>query len=217
MIRIGVDEAGRGPVIGPLVVAGVSMDEKDLEKFKGAGIKDSKLLSIRRIYQLESFVMENAYDFKHYEIWPADIDGRSKENTNLNYLELDKMAKIANELKGDIVTVDSPSANTSKVEKYLTKLIKDKKVVARNYADRDFIEVSAASIIAKANREREIEKIKKDIGYDFSSGYPSDPRTANFLSIIIENGKISEMPYKKYIRSTWRTISRLKDRTLSDY
>ncbi len=217
MIRIGVDEAGRGPVIGPLVVAGVSIDEKDIEKFKSAGVKDSKLLSIRRIYFLEKFVMENAADFKHYEIWPADIDERSKENTNLNYMELDKMARIANELGGDMVTVDSPSANTLKVEKYLTKLIKNKKVVAKNYADRDFVEVSAASIIAKANREREVDKIKKDIGYDFGSGYPSDPKTANFLGIIIENGKINQMPYKKYIRSTWRTITRLKNRTLSEY
>ncbi len=217
MIRIGVDEAGRGPVIGPLVVAGVALDEKTGELFKRAGVKDSKMLSIRKIYQLERLVIEKASGYKYYMLSPAEIDNREYDDTNLNYMELDEMAKIANGLNGEVVTVDSPSANTAKVEKYLAALVKDKKIVARNYADRDFVEVSAASIIAKANREKEVAAIKKEIGYDFGSGYPSDPRTTRFLKIIIDNGKIEEDVYKKNIRKSWRTINKLKEKKLSDF
>ena len=162
-------------------------------------------------------MIEKASGYKYYMLSPAEIDNREYDDTNLNYMELDEMAKIANGLNGEVVTVDSPSANTAKVEKYLAALVKDKKIVARNYADRDFVEVSAASIIAKANREKEVAAIKKEIGYDFGSGYPSDPRTTRFLKIIIDNGKIEEDVYKKNIRKSWRTINKLKEKKLSDF
>lgn len=217
MNTIGIDEAGRGPVIGPLVVAGASMDEDTAARFKAAGVKDSKLLSIRRIYLLERLVVENCSGYRLEKIDPESIDGRFKDGTNLNTMELDRMVGIANALIGERVIIDCPSANTKKIKGQLIRKIPGKELVVENYADKNHVEVSAASILAKAAREREVAAIKKELGYDFGSGYPSDPRTKAFLKIIKENGLILQEKYKKHIRASWRTIRNLENKNLQDF
>ncbi len=217
MIKIGIDEAGRGPVIGPMAIGGVALDEETAIRFKKIGVKDSKLLSIRRIAILEKVIMSEAAGYTVKTISPQEIDDRFSDHKNLNYLELDIMSEIANELKGDIVIVDSPSANTKRVKLYLEKKINEKKIIAENYADRDYVEVSAASILAKARREREVEKIKGEWGYDFGSGYPSDPKTKEFLALLVKSGRINEKKYSNHIRKTWGTIKRFKDGSLDDF
>jgi ribonuclease HII len=217
MKRIGIDEAGRGPVIGPLVLAGVSLDEDASKKMKAAGVKDSKLLSIKRIFLLERLIIEHAAGYLLKELSPEVIDNRYKAGTNLNFLELDEMSEIANFLDGEAVIIDSPSANTKKIKIYLSKKIPNKELIVENYADKNYIEVSAASILAKSRRERDVAFIKKELGYDFGSGYPSDPKTIRFLKIIKENGSILETKYKKYIRNTWATLRDLDNRKLHDF
>ncbi len=217
MNRIGIDEAGRGPVIGPLIVAGVSLDAETAVKFKAAGVKDSKLLSQKKIFLLERLVVENSLGYMTEKISPESIDSRFKDGTNLNFLELDKMADIANKLPGETVIIDCPSSNTKKIKAFMTKKIPNKELVVENYADKNFIEVSAASIVAKALREREVAAIKKELGYDFGSGYPSDPRTVKFLKIIKENGLIMEEKYRKNIRGTWATLRNLENKDLHDF
>ena len=215
MITIGIDEAGRGPVIGPMTIAGIGIDESLAKKFKLMGVKDSKMLSIKRIYLLEREIIKSSDNFKFLKLSAEEIDNRFENGKNLNYLELDNMANIANDLIGETVVVDSPSRNTEKIKSYLSNKIRNKRVIAENYADKNHVEVSAASIIAKANREREVEKIKKELGYDFGSGYPSDPKTIQFIKIITENGKINEEPYKKFVRKTWNTVKYASNRTLN--
>jgi ribonuclease HII len=217
MNRIGIDEAGRGPVIGPLVVAGASMNEETAARFKAAGVKDSKLLSIRRIYLLERLIIQKCSGYKIEKISAGSIDSRFKDGTNLNLLELDKMIEIANSLLGETVIIDCPSSNTKKIKTFLTKKIPERELIVENYADKNYVEVSAASILAKAQREREVAAIKKELEYDFGSGYPADPRTINFLKIIKENGLITQEKYKKHIRGTWRTFKHLQDKKLQDF
>ncbi len=217
MNRIGIDEAGRGPVIGPLVVAGVSLDKETADKFKMAGVKDSKLLSPKKIFLLERLIVENASGYMVNEISPAAIDSRFKDGTNLNFLELDRMAEIANSLRGETVIIDCPSSNTKKIKAFMAKKIPNKELIVENYADKNFIEVSAASIVAKALREHEVAAIKKELEYDFGSGYPSDPRTVKFLKIIKENGLIMEEKYRKNIRGTWATLRNLENKNLHDF
>jgi ribonuclease HII len=215
MITIGIDEAGRGPVVGPMIIAGIGIDENVAKKFKLIGVKDSKMLSIKNIYLLEREIIRSSNNFKIVKLSAEEIDNRFEKGKNLNYLELDNMAEIANNLIGETVVVDSPSRNTEKIKDYLLKRIKNKKIIAENYADKNHVEVSAASIIAKANREREVEKIKKELGYDFGSGYPSDPKTIQFIKIITENGRAHQEPYKKFIRKTWSTVKYADNRTLN--
>jgi ribonuclease HII len=173
------------------------------------------MLSIKRIYLLEREIIKSSNNFKVIKLSAEEIDNRFENGKNLNYLELDNMAEIANNLAGETVVIDSPSRNTEKIRLYLSKKIKDKKIIAENYADKNHIEVSAASIIAKANREREVEKIKKELGYDFGSGYPSDPKTIQFIKIITENERINQEPYKKFVRKTWNTVKNSNNRTLN--
>ena len=214
MITIGIDEAGRGPVIGPMTIAGIGFDEVIAEKFKKIGVKDSKLLSIKKIYLLERDIINTTKNSMIIKVSPKDIDERFSTAKNLNYLEIDKMILIAKKLEGEKVIVDSPSKNTEKIRKYLQDRIKDKVVIAENYADKNHIEVSAASILAKAEREREVSNIKKIFNYDFGSGYPSDPKTIAFLDIIRKNGKIEQEPYSTLIRKSWYTIKKSKDEDL---
>jgi ribonuclease HII len=179
------------------------------------GVKDSKMLSIKRIFLLEREILNLIKNYYFITLSAGEIDDRFSNGKNLNYLELDNMAEIANKLEGETVIIDSPSKNTEKVRLYLQKKIINKRVIAENYADKNHIEVSAASIIAKANREREVDRIKKIIGYDFGSGYPSDPKTANFIKIIAQNGKIKQDPYKKFIRKSWSTVKATDYKTLN--
>ncbi len=217
MSRIGIDEAGRGPVIGPLCIAGVSLNGEVAEKLKTAGVKDSKLLSNRRIAFLEKMIMENCNGFEVKMLSPSDIDDRFKDGKNLNFLELDVMCGIANELEGDTVIIDSPSANTKKIREYVKNKVKGKDIIAENYADRDFIEVSAASILAKACREREVAKIRRELNYDFGSGYSSDPKTKEFLRFLKEKGLLRDAKYSKYLRKSWMTMKTLENGDLHDF
>ncbi len=217
MITIGIDEAGRGPVIGPMTIAGIGIDEDTAGRFKTIGVKDSKMLNIKRIYLLEREIKNSTNNYTVIKISPNEIDNRFENGKNLNYLELDNMADIANSLNGDKVIIDSPSRNTEKVKKYMQRIVRDKIILAENYADKNHIEVSAASILAKAEREKEVENIKKLLGYDFGSGYPSDPRTINFIKIIKENGKINDSPYKEFIRKSWSTLKSIEYRKLDSF
>ena len=60
----GIDEAGRGPVIGPLVICGVLISEKDLPKLKALDPKDSKLLTPKKRSELEKKIKRVVKDYK---------------------------------------------------------------------------------------------------------------------------------------------------------
>jgi ribonuclease HII len=195
MKYIGIDEAGRGPVIGPMIIAGLLVKEEHLIKLKEKGVKDSKLLNKKKIFELGKWLTEE-FEYKLEKVWPDEIDAR-----NINEIELERFAKIINDSNADIAIVDAPSANEKKIEDIL-KSLTNKNVIARNFADRDFIQVSGASIIAKMFREIEVSKLKELIG-DFGSGYPSDPKTKEFIKKVIKEGKVRE--YRKYVRLKWYT------------
>ncbi len=195
MKYIGIDEAGRGPVIGPLVVAGLIVKDEDLKLLEEKGVKDSKLLSIKKIFEIGNW-LQNNFEYFIEKIEPEELD-----KNNINELELNVFAKFIKEANCDEAIVDAPSSNEKRIEDKLIEMTK-KKVIARNFADRDYIQVGGASIIAKKTREEEIEKIRKEIG-DFGSGYPSDPKTKEFIKKIIKEGKIKEL--RKYVRLKWYT------------
>ncbi|MBU0761453.1 MAG: ribonuclease HII, partial [Candidatus Altiarchaeota archaeon] len=75
-------------------------------------------------------------------------------------------------------------------------------------ADDKYAEASAASILAKVERDRDIEKLK-DIWGDFGSGYPSDPLTQDFIRKLREKGA-----YPDFIRKSWSTVSSEKQAKL---
>jgi ribonuclease HII len=211
----GIDEAGRGPIIGPLVMAGCMIEEKDIPKLKALGVKDSKLLTKSKREELFDKIMAISV---HYIliVEPEEIDAAlNHPELNLNWLEALKIAEIINNLKPDKVIIDAPSTNIAAFQEYLLKHLENQEINLQleHKADEKYEVVSAASILAKVIRDREIEKISKEHG-NVGSGYPSDPHTKEFL-------KKNWDKHDKIFRKTWETYKRLektkKQKSLNDY
>jgi len=193
-----------GPVIGPLVVCGVLIQEKDESKLANIGVKDSKLLAPKRREALFEQIKNIAKDYKLVIVSPQDVDAAlSASHLNLNKLEAQKMAVAINELKPDKVYLDCPSTNIKQFVSYLKKHVKDKKteIIAEHKADVKYLVVGAASILAKVTRDREVKKIRDKIGIDFGSGYPADEKTAEFL-------KKYWNKYPSIFRKTWASYKK---------
>ena len=205
MIIGGVDEAGRGPVIGPLVVAGVSIDDCLLKKLQSL-VKDSKQLSPKRREKLYPLIKKLCRKIVVEIIDPNEIDRWiTSFKGGLNLLEAEVFSRIINELNADLVYVDScdvkPQRFSDRIKRKITPGIK---VVSENKADEKYAIVSAASIVAKVLRDREIEKLKSVYG-EIGSGYPSDWKTINFLKkYYVEKGS-----FPPFTRKSYKTIQRL--------
>ena len=181
---LGIDEAGRGPVLGPLIISGVMINEIDEQKLIEIEVKDSKLIEHSKREILFDKIINIAKTTRIITIGPKEVDDAvlSQNNMNLNWLEAHKSAEIINKLNPEKSILDCPSPNTSRYKEYVGKLVenKDIEIISENKADFNFVIVSAASILAKAQREREMAKIKKKYG-DTGAGYTSDPKTQEFL------------------------------------
>ncbi|MFP3256270.1 MAG: ribonuclease HII [Candidatus Nanopusillus acidilobi] len=200
---LGIDEAGRGPVIGPMVIAGYCIEEEKIELLKSLGVRDSKELTRKQREEIYNEIIKLTDKYKYIIIDPKTIDYYVYKN-RLNYLEFENMIKIIEEIKPDKVIIDSPMVNTKKIVEYIKNNLKiNVEIVAENKADKNYPVVSAASIIAKVIRDREIDKIKEKLNLDIGSGYPSDERTIEVL-------KKDYDKIKDYVRESWITIKRIR-------
>jgi len=200
---LGIDEAGRGPVIGPMVIAGVMVDEDKMDLLREIGVRDSKELSREKREELFNEIMKLSIAVKYYIVSPSMID-YYVEKKKLNLLELDYFCKIIENLKPDRVFIDSFTRNSYKLIEMIYKRLSYKpEIIAEIKADKKYPAVSAASIIAKVIRDREIDKIKRETGIDFGSGYPSDKRTIDALK---NNYEI----IKDYVRKSWFTVKKIR-------
>lgn len=205
-IICGIEEAGRGPVIGSMVICGIACGEKDIKKLRELGVKDSKALSPERREELYPKIMKIAKKCEIVKVTPKEIDMRFEVGVNLNKLEAIKMAEIINKIKPDIVYVDAPSSNPDGFKRELKKYLKiHPKIISENYADVKYPIVSAASIIAKVERDKEIKEISEEYGIDIGPGYSHDERTIKFVKELIKKGKIPD-----FVRKSWDTFKRLK-------
>ncbi len=201
---LGVDEAGRGSVLGPLVIAGVIVPEK-MEKVLGRmGVKDSKKLAPHRRTIL-SRKLKKMFDYDIIVISAREIDEMRANGINLNEIEKNAMEELIMRLKPEKAIVDAVDV---KAERFQNNLQNDTgfDVIAEHKADDNYIQVSAASIIAKAERDDQIAEINKEFIKQggIGSGYPSDPTTKKFL----ENYTYDEMP--DFVRRSWNTVAKLK-------
>lgn len=203
----GIDEAGRGPVIGPMVIAAVVIDEEKLPLLSELGVKDSKKLTPKRRERLFDDIIKVVDDYAIIELWPEEID--SREGT-LNEFEVENFVKALNSLKvkPDVVYIDAADVKEERFGDDIKKSLDFKaEIVAEHKADDKFLPVSAASILAKVTRDRAIERLKEEYG-EIGSGYPSDPRTREFL----------ERYYREYgefppiVRKTWKTLRKISEK-----
>ena len=213
---LGIDEAGRGAVLGPLVLAGVVIKEEDTQKLIKMGVKDSKMLTPEKREYLFEKVKDIATDHVILQVKAHEID-ELRETINLNRIEANLMAQIIKSMKADRAYVDAPQVSTEKFRILLQDLSKtNTEIISENKADENYPVCSAASILAKVTRDREIEKLKKKLGKDIGVGYPHDERTINLLKELAEKGD-----YPNYVRKSWITASEIKkekeQKSLKDY
>jgi len=213
MLTLGIDDAGRGPLIGPMILAGVLLNPEQEKKLKKENVRDSKTIYPQERTKLFKLIKENSEAYKIVQSSPEEIDSSLKSGTNLNTLEAIKAAEIINTIntgkfqKETIKTIiDCPSVNTKAWLETLLKYIKKKgnlRVICEHKADANYVSAAAGSILAKATREKEVEKIRKEYG-NIGSGYPSDPTTKEFLK---KHGK--ELANSGIFRKTWSTWKKL--------
>jgi ribonuclease HII len=202
----GIDEAGKGPVIGPLVICGVCFIESRLAFLNNIGVKDSKKLSPNKRAELAKIIKDNCHSIEVIIVSVKEIDDREKNRITLNRLEELKMAEVLNKLQPNMIYIDAVDVNEKRFGNSIKMLLhyKPKKLISEHRADDIYPIVSAASIVAKDTRDSLIDKLKQGFG-DFGSGYPSDKRTTDFLRQWIKEHK--KIPY--FVRTSWETTKKI--------
>ena len=198
MLVCGIDDAGRGSVLGPLVIAGIVIKQTKINQLKKQGIRDSKKLTPLARERLYKKIINIVDDYYVTRISPKIID-KSVFNHSLNHLEARYMAKVISKLSPSIAFVDSCDVNPHRFGKEISKLTFRSKIKSYHHADSKFVVVSAASILAKVSRDRAITKLKKK--YNIGSGYPSDPKTKAFIKKSIKRNE----PLT-FIRKSWKPV-----------
>ena len=203
----GVDEAGRGPVMGPLVVGAVYVD--DDMPLRELGVKDSKKLSPKRREELYDRIIDAAEGYSIITLSAEEIDAR-RARMSLNMVEMEMFAEAVSRMPVTRVYVDCPDPNEEKFGNMLSVRIDNTPVTARHKADDTYPVVSAASILAKVTRDRLIAEISEEFGENIGSGYPSDPVTIAFIEKWLKEKGCTP----RHTRNSWDTVKNLKSRLL---
>ena len=231
MIIGGGDEAGRGALLGPLVVAIVSIKKSGEHKLADMGVRDSKLLSRRRRENLYDVIKGIAQDVKVSKIYPKEINEAMRRGISLNELEAIHFARVFDKFSGHISSLylDSPDVTAERfgmrvnmLSKRPTRIVgispkgdrgmQYTKLIAEHKADSRYPVVSAASIIAKVERDWEIDKIADEVGLDLGSGYPADAFTIGVIRETMRSGVL-----KPHIRQYWQTMQEIKQTRLVNF
>jgi ribonuclease HII len=210
MLVVGIDEAGRGCVIGPLVIAGIMVKEEDIAALAALGVKDSKLLTPKKREKLAPEIMRLAQKYIVLKVSPQQIDKvveRQRYLHKLNRLEAQVMAQIVEQLEPDIVYVDAADVKEKRFGQHIIEASAYKcKIVSEHKADVTYPVVSAASILAKVERDNAVAALREELG-DFGCGYLTDPKTTLFLKQWIENHD----DYPLCIRQSWKPAKAIKN------
>lgn len=198
MALIGVDEAGRGPVLGSLFVGAVAVHDRTVLP---DGVADSKTLSPDTRSRLaEAIEVSDDITSTVVELTADEID---QSEQSLTELVARGFASAIDQLadEGTRAMVDTGEADTDRftgrIERYLTTSIE---VEAAIGADEFDPLVSAASIVAKEAREAHVAHLASEFG-EIGSGYPSDPTTRRFIADYLEDHR--ELP--TCARASWAT------------
>jgi ribonuclease HII len=200
----GVDEAGKGSVIGPLVVAAVAVP--DWEVIAVLGERDSKALSPRR---REAVCSEIVAAFPHAVVEvPADAIDAARSRETMNGIVAGAHAAALNQLlaAGHRITVAYLDACDVREGRYAAtvgrQLGRGCTLVGMHHADDILAVVAAASIVAKVRRDLALRTLAEEYG-PIGSGYPSDPATIRFLDGLLD----VDTPLPPFVRASWRTVT----------
>lgn len=194
----GVDEAGRGPVMGPLVICGICVNSD--ERLKALKVKDSKQLSPDRREELDKAIREIA-DIELIEVSASEIDSMRSRLT-MNQIEAKMFSMIVDRLAPDEAYLDAADASEAEFERMVRSELKCRpRIVSKHKADQLFPVVSAASIVAKVRRDLRMREISNQLEKDVGSGYPHDKVTIAFMEQYLDDN--GDLP--PHTRRSWDT------------
>ncbi len=174
-----------------------------MDRLTEVGVRDSKVLSRLQRETLKEHIEAIVDDYEIVAVPPSKID-----SCNMNTVELNETVKLINKLGPDQVFVDALGSNPDAYGRRIRSLLSvNTKVhlVVENGADGSYPIVGAASILAKVARDRMINLIEEEYG-PLGSGYPSDPRTVDFLRRYLRiHGDFPDV-----VRRKWSTVQRLQ-------
>ena len=201
---LGLDEAGRGSLIGPLVVGGFLIARRDIATLPGLGVRDSKLLSARRREEVYGRLRE-AGRCLSVRLSPREIDAHVRHH-GLNELEAIAFARLVRDTRPAEVFADACDVLPDRFGRLVEQLSGTRSPVrASHRADRLVPVVGAASIVAKVRRDRVIARLENTLGPGIGSGYPSDRRTIEFVRATLARGGAPP----SWLRRSWSTTERL--------
>jgi len=236
IIIAGGDEAGRGAVLGPLVVSLVSINEGKAKKLSEIGVRDSKMLSRKRREFLFDDIYSLAEDVRTYAITPEEINNAMRSNISINELEAIHFARLIDESEANPkkIYLDSPDVIPEKFGIRVSLISKKPlkvngvrrrekerssnaakavaKVIAEHKADVKYPVVSAASIIAKVTRDRAIEELEESLGFELGSGYPSDKTTVDMIRRNLDNERLL-----RHVRAEWKTLKLIRQLKIFEF
>ena len=211
MLIAGVDDSGRGSVIGPLVIAGVTFKDHQIPILQDLGVKDSKALTPKKRTRLNIEIEKLAIQREILELSPSEVDKIVLEGWKyhrLNWLEAISMGKVIRKLCPEVAYVDASDVDTARFSQQIKEELSfDVEIVSEHHADANYAVVSAASIVAKVHRDKAVAFLRSKFG-NFGSGYSSDPKTREFLSNLAK--KRTDMP--AFVRKSWKTVRRLMEK-----
>ncbi len=216
---VGIDEAGRGCVLGPLVIGAFAVREGESQVLKAEGAKDSKLLSASQREALKEKLSKMGVGLAIY-IPATELDELMGKKISLNEIEAMKIGELLSKMQKELekqgaiiseVNADSPDPIASGFAKRISKYFHSSaKIECANKGESKWPHVASASIFAKVERDAEIEKIKGIVGENFGSGYSSDPRTIEFLKRRLNDKKVAP-----FVRHKWATVKNLETAQLN--
>jgi ribonuclease HII len=199
---LGLDEAGRGSVLGPLVVGAFLFEGDDPSVLRDAGADDSKALTARRRAEVRNALRALGEGAVHL-VSAAEIDAG-----NVNALEEAAFVAFVRRLAPDRVYLDAP-VHPAGIPKLRERLVRTTGVldwVIEPKADATYPVVGAASIFAKLARDESMHVLGEELG----SGYPSDPVTREWLRARLA----TDAPLPDFVRTRWGTIDALRQQAL---
>jgi ribonuclease HII len=210
----GVDEAGRGPMIGPLVVCGVLLDDDALPSLTKLDVRDSKVLTPKKRSKLAASVRKIAKKVEIRSVTALEIDRLRRRGVSLNEIEIEQFVSVLKGLQPAVAYLDAADVKADRFGNVIGERselsAKGCRIISEHKADSKYPVVSAASIIAKEERERVIDELHQVYG-DFGSGYPNDPKSVKFVQALVKQG--SSLP--PIIRRSWESVRRVLDEAAS--
>ena len=214
--HIGVDEAGRGPAIGPLVVSALNIPERDRSILRDLGVDDSKNLSKKNRNRLYKEILSYAESLD-WTIGLVICDARRidewMDDENLNSLEVLLFSEAigdAAEPGGNLeIFLDACDVDEERFGRMVSKTLGDGwhdcKIYSEHKMDSRDEVVAAASIIAKVSRDTAMEELSQELNVDLGSGYPSDPKTRKALEILCQEDVLADCIRRKWanVKRTW--------------